>query len=430
MEQLLIFIFQLISDNKKSFFINNTLMKFLRSYNNTIFFICCLILIVGCSKKIKAPIKIISKNKTILTDDTILRVGAEQLDLYLPILKNKNIALVVNHTSLINSTHLADTLLKLNIVIKKIFSPEHGFRGEADAGETVKNSVDIKTNLPLISLYGKNKKPSQEQLNDIDIIIFDMQDVGARFYTYSSTMHYVMETCAEQKKKVIILDRPNPNGEYIDGPVLDLKYKSFVGLNPIPIIHGLTLGEMALMINGEGWLKDNVKCDLEIIKIKNYKHHQKYILPIRPSPNLPNQQSIKLYPSLCLFEGTVISVGRGTDFPFQVLGGVDSTYGNFTFTPQSNAGNKAPLNKNTKCFGLDFRNEVNTIFTLKFLIEFYQKCIDKPKFFNKYFDTLAGTDSLRKQIIEGLTEQQIKTTWQANLEKYKILRKKYLLYGE
>jgi len=405
-------------------------MKFLRSYNNTIFFICCLILIVGCSKKIKAPIKIISKNKTILTDDTILRVGAEQLDLYLPILKNKNIALVVNHTSLINSTHLADTLLKLNIVIKKIFSPEHGFRGEADAGETVKNSVDIKTNLPLISLYGKNKKPSQEQLNDIDIIIFDMQDVGARFYTYSSTMHYVMETCAEQKKKVIILDRPNPNGEYIDGPVLDLKYKSFVGLNPIPIIHGLTLGEMALMINGEGWLKDNVKCDLEIIKIKNYKHHQKYILPIRPSPNLPNQQSIKLYPSLCLFEGTVISVGRGTDFPFQVLGGVDSTYGNFTFTPQSNAGNKAPLNKNTKCFGLDFRNEVNTIFTLKFLIEFYQKCIDKPKFFNKYFDTLAGTDSLRKQIIEGLTEQQIKTTWQANLEKYKILRKKYLLYGE
>jgi len=430
MEQLLIFIFQLISDNKKSFFINNTLMKFLRSYNNTIFFICCLILIVGCSKKIKAPIKIISKNKTILTDDTILRVGAEQLDLYLPILKNKNIALVVNHTSLINSTHLADTLLKLNIVIKKIFSPEHGFRGEADAGETVKNSIDIKTNLPLISLYGKNKKPSQEQLNDIDIIIFDMQDVGARFYTYSSTMHYVMETCAEQKKKVIILDRPNPNGEYIDGPVLDLKYKSFVGLNPIPIIHGLTLGEMALMINGEGWLKDNVKCDLEIIKIKNYKHHQKYILPIRPSPNLPNQQSIKLYPSLCLFEGTVISVGRGTDFHFQVLGGVDSTYGNFTFTPQSNAGNKAPLNKNTKCFGLDFRNEVNTIFTLKFLIEFYQKCIDKPKFFNKYFDTLAGTDSLRKQIIEGLTEQQIKTTWQANLEKYKILRKKYLLYGE
>jgi len=430
MEQLLIFIFQWISVNKKSFFINNTLMKFLRSYNNTIFFICCLILIVGCSKKIKAPIKIISKNKTILTDDTILRVGAEQLDLYLPILKNKNIALVVNHTSLINSTHLADTLLKLNIVIKKIFSPEHGFRGEADAGETVKNSVDIKTNLPLISLYGKNKKPSQEQLNDIDIIIFDMQDVGARFYTYSSTMHYVMETCAEQKKKVIILDRPNPNGEYIDGPVLDLKYKSFVGLNPIPIIHGLTLGEMALMINGEGWLKDNVKCDLEIIKIKNYKHHQKYILPIRPSPNLPNQQSIKLYPSLCLFEGTVISVGRGTDFPFQVLGGVDSTYGNFTFTPQSNAGNKAPLNKNTKCFGLDFRNEVNTIFTLKFLIEFYQKCIDKPKFFNKYFDTLAGTDSLRKQIIEGLTEQQIKTTWQANLEKYKILRKKYLLYGE
>ena len=405
-------------------------MKFLRSYNNTIFFICCLILILGCSKKIKAPIKIISKNKTILTDDTILRVGAEQLDLYLPILKNKNIALVVNHTSLINSTHLADTLLKLNIVIKKIFSPEHGFRGEADAGETVKNSIDIKTNLPLISLYGKNKKPSQEQLNDIDIIIFDMQDVGARFYTYSSTMHYVMETCAEQKKKVIILDRPNPNGEYIDGPVLDLKYKSFVGLNPIPIIHGLTLGEMALMINGEGWLKDNVKCDLEIIKIKNYKHHQKYILPIRPSPNLPNQQSIKLYPSLCLFEGTVISVGRGTDFPFQVLGGVDSTYGNFTFTPQSNAGNKAPLNKNTKCFGLDFRNEVNTIFTLKFLIEFYQKCIDKPKFFNKYFDTLAGTDSLRKQIIEGLTEQQIKTTWQANLEKYKILRKKYLLYGE
>ena len=405
-------------------------MKFLRSYNNTIFFICCLILIVGCSKKIKAPIKIISKNKTILTDDTILRVGAEQLDLYLPILKNKNIALVVNHTSLINSTHLADTLLKLNIVIKKIFSPEHGFRGEADAGETVKNSIDIKTNLPLISLYGKNKKPSQEQLNDIDIIIFDMQDVGARFYTYSSTMHYVMETCAEQKKKVIILDRPNPNGEYIDGPVLDLKYKSFVGLNPIPIIHGLTLGEMALMINGEGWLKDNVKCDLEIIKIKNYKHHQKYILPVRPSPNLPNQQSIKLYPSLCLFEGTVISVGRGTDFHFQVLGGVDSTYGNFTFTPQSNAGNKAPLNKNTKCFGLDFRNEVNTIFTLKFLIEFYQKCIDKPKFFNKYFDTLAGTDSLRKQIIEGLTEQQIKTTWQANLEKYKILRKKYLLYGE
>ncbi len=401
---------------------------FLNSYKSFLFF-CCLILISGCSKKIKTQVIFTNTNKNILID-TLLRVGAEQPDFYLPALKNKRIALVVNNTSLINSTHLADSLLKLNIIVKKIFSPEHGFRGEADAGETVKNSIDIKTNLPLISLYGKNKKPTPEQLNDIDIILFDMQDVGARFYTYSSTMQYVMEACAEQKKILIILDRPNPNGEYIAGPVLDLKYKSFVGLNPIPIVHGLTLGEMALMINGEGWLKDNLKCDLEIIKIKNYNHHRKYILPVRPSPNLPNQQSIKLYPSLCLLEGTVISVGRGTDFPFQLAGGIDSTYGNFNFTPQSNAGNKAPLYKNTKCFGMDFRNEENTDFTLKYLIGFYQKCVDKPKFFNKYFDTLAGTDSLRKQIIEGLSEEQIKISWQADLEKYKILRKKYLLYEE
>ena len=391
------------------------------------FFLLFLIL-QGCGKKVKIPVK--APNAHFSIKDTNILVGADQLNDYLPLLENKKAALVVNHTSLIGKTHLADTLLKLGVEIKKIFAPEHGFRGEADAGETVRNSIDIKTNLPVISLYGKNKKPTADQLSDVDVLIFDMQDVGARFYTYSSTMQYVMEACAEQNKKLIILDRPNPNGGYVDGPMLNIKYRSFVGMNPIPVIHGLTLGELSRMVNGEGWLKENKKCNLEIIKIKNYNHSMPYILPVRPSPNLPNQQSIILYPSLCLFEGTTISVGRGTDFPFQVLGGTDSVYGVFTFVPHSNPGNKDPLFKDIKCFGIDLRNEPQIRFSIKYLINFYNLCPDKSKFFNKYFDTLAGTDSLRKQIINGISEEEIKKSWQADLEKYKEVRKKYLLYDE
>jgi uncharacterized protein YbbC (DUF1343 family) len=375
----------------------------------------------------KPPVKPITKNQ-IPEVDTFIHTGAEQIDLYLPDLQGKSVAMVVNHTSLVGKTHLVDTLLGLGVNIRKIFAPEHGFRGEADAGEKVNNGLDEKTKLPLISLYGKNKKPLPEQIADIDIVVFDIQDVGARFYTYISTMHYVMEACAENAKKVLILDRPNPNGSYADGPMLDLKYKSFVGMHPIPVVHGLTVCELANMINGEGWLANKLHCDLKVIKAKNYEHRKSYILPVRPSPNLPNQQSVLLYPSVCFFEGTKVSVARGTDFPFQAIGGTDPALGTFQFTPKSTFGAKEPMYKDKICYGLDLRTEKITGLSLTHLIEFYQKSKLQDKFFNSYFDTLAGTDMLRKQILAGMTESQIRASWQPELEKYKLLRKKYLLY--
>ncbi len=360
-----------------------------------------------------------------------IRTGAECTEAYLPLLAGKRVGLVVNHTALVGKVHLADTLKSLGIQVVKVFAPEHGFRGKADAGEHFQNQIDKPTGLPIVSLYGqKNKKPTAEQLEDVDILIFDMQDVGARFYTYISTMHYVMEACAENQKKLLVLDRPNPNGSYIDGNVREEKYKSFVGMHPIPIVHGLTVGELAMMINGEKWLENALQCPLEVIKVAHYTHDRPYSLPTKPSPNLPNDLSIQLYPSLCLFEGTTISVGRGTNFPFQVLGAPHKAYGHFSFTPQSIEGMaKSPMYQDLACYGVDLRTSgLQGKFTLEYLLDFYQKSPDKTKFFNGYFDTIAGSALLRQQIISGMTEKQIRKSWQKDLEKYKLIRKKYLLY--
>lgn len=361
-----------------------------------------------------------------------LKFGADRFDILLPLLEDKKVALVVNQTScLSDGTHLLDALLARNIRISKIFAPEHGFRGIADAGEQVKSGKDSKTGVAMVSLYGKNYKPTADQLADIDIVVFDIQDVGTRFYTYISTMHYVMEACAENGKKCIVLDRPNPN-DYIDGPVLNLKYKSFVGMHPIPVVHGLTIGELAQMINGEGWLKGKIKCELQIIPMDGWKHGQPYILPIKPSPNLPNNQSIDLYPSLCFFEATNVSVGRGTDFPFQVIGAPNRKYGTFSFTPRSTEGAKSPLNMNTICYGEDLRNhKARKEIDLSFLIGFYKKSGLGAKFFTspKFMDLLAGTNTLRLQIIRGETEDAIRKSWVKDLENYKTMRKKYLLYS-
>lgn len=372
-------------------------------------------------------------------DSTQVRVGAAQLSAYLPLLQNKKIALVVNQTSTIGKTHLVDSLMTLKVQIQKVFAPEHGFRGKADAGEHVKNSRDTKTNLPIISLYGKNKKPTAQQLSDVDLVIFDIQDVGARFYTYISTMHLVMEACAENKKQVLVLDRPNPNGDYVAGPMLDKRLKSFVGMHAIPIVHGLTIGELAMMINAEGWLKGGKSCELSVIRVQNYTHQTPYALPVKPSPNLPNDLSIKLYPSLCLFEGTQISVGRGTYSPFQMLGYPNKKFGKFRFKPKSIVGmSKYPKYQNKNCYGVDFRPKANQQlikgFSLKYLIEYYKKYQalkgQKKPFFNGYFNTLVGNFSLQQKIKNGWTAAAIVKSWQKDLKKYKALRKRYLLYTE
>ena len=361
---------------------------------------------------------------------TDVRVGADQLDIFLPLLRNKNVALVVNHTSLVGNTHLADTLKSFGISIKKVFAPEHGFRGAAADGEKINDSFDQKTGLPIVSLYGANRKPTPEQLADVDIVIFDIQDVGTRFYTYISTMHYVMEACAEQDKKLIILDRPNPNGSYIDGPIRVPELKSFVGMHPIPIVHGLTVGELARMINGEGWLENGLTCDVEIISVKNWKHDDFYSLPVKPSPNLPNDQAVRLYPSLCLFEGTVISVGRGTQTPFLVIGNPEFTDMPFQFRPIPIPGmSNEPPHKGKVCHGLDLSNvAVDQRINLTYLLDFYNKYSDKEKFFTGSFNRLAGTPELQKQIREGLNEGQIRATWQKGLEEFNTLRQKYLMY--
>lgn len=361
---------------------------------------------------------------------TTVVVGADQMDILLPKLKNKSIALVVNHTSLVGDTHLTDTLMSSGITIRKVFAPEHGFRGAAADGEKINDAVDSKTGLPIVSLYGANRKPTPERLADVDLVIFDIQDVGTRFYTYISTMHYVMEACAEQGKKMIILDRPNPNGSYIDGPIRVPELKSFVGMHPIPIVHGLTVGELAGMINGEGWLENKVKCDVEVIQLKNWTHDDFYSLPVRPSPNLPNDQSVKLYPSLCLFEGTVVSVGRGTQTPFLIIGNPAFKDMPFSFTPQPIPGmSNEPPHKGETCYGLDLSNaNVEPRITLRYLLDFYQKYPEKEKFFIGSFDRLAGTPELKEQIRKGMTEEQIKASWKTGLEAYGTMRNKYLLY--
>jgi uncharacterized protein YbbC (DUF1343 family) len=359
-----------------------------------------------------------------------LQVGAEQLDLLLPKLKNKRVALLVNHTATIGKTHLVDSLKKCGVDIKKIFSPEHGFRGDADAGEAVKDGTDAKTGLSVVSLYGKNKKPTDEQLADVDVVIFDIQDVGVRFFTYISSLHYLMEACAEQNKKLIVLDRPNPHGSYVDGPVLDPSLQSFVGMHPIPIVHGLTVGELAQMINGEGWLAGKKKSPLEIIPVKNYTRQTPYSLPIKPSPNLPNDQSIALYPSSCLFEGTVLSVGRGTPHPFEWIGHPDLKNQPFQFTPVSIVGMaKNPPHENKVCNGIDRSGEkVGKEISLKPLIQLYQQFPDKEKFFIPFFDKLAGNTILKEQIKKGMTEEEIRPTWKPGVEKFKKARKKYMIY--
>lgn len=362
-----------------------------------------------------------------------LKLGADCLDKYLPFLANKRVALVVNHTScLSDGTHLLDTLLAHKVNVIKILAPEHGFRGNIDAGQTVVNGKDVKTGLPLISIYGKNKKPTAYMLQNVDVVIFDIQDVGVRFYTYISTMHYVMEACAENDKDCIVLDRPNPH-DYIDGPLLEPRYKSFVGMHPIPILHGLTVGELAQMINGEAWLLNNVKCKLKVIPMLGWKHGQAYSLPIKPSPNLPNEQSIKLYASLCFFEATDVSVGRGTEFPFQVLGYPNSKFGSFKFTPQSTADAKFATQRGKLCYGVDLRNvHFNRGLTLEYLLAFYKKANMGAAFFTApaHMNILSGTNILKKQISEGLTESQIRKTWEKGLNDYKIKRKKYLLYED
>lgn len=360
--------------------------------------------------------------------------GAERLDEYLPLLKNKRVAIASNATSIVGEKHLIDTLFSLDVNIVKAFAPEHGFRGNHGAGEKVSNERDEKTGISIVSLYGKNKKPSAESLANVDVVIFDMQDVGARFYTYISTMHYLMEACAEYKKQLILLDRPNPNGHIIDGPVLDTNFRSFVGMHPIPVLHGLTIGELALMINGEKWLEGEEQCDIYVVKCMNYTHNTPYHLPKAPSPNLPNANSIALYPSLCFFEGTAVSVGRGTDFPFQCYGFPEYTGGNFSFTPKDIKGKVTdPPYESTLCRGqkLELTKRLE-ILELKWLLDAYSKFPEKSKFFNSpsFFDKLAGTDRLRRDILSNKTEEEIRSSWKNELDSYRKKRVKYLLYPD
>ena len=360
--------------------------------------------------------------------------GANQIELYKSIIEGKSVAVVANQTSMINQTHLVDKLLSTGINIKVIFAPEHGFRNLADAGETIENGKDSETGIPLISLYGSHLKPTAEDLKGIDVVVFDIQDVGARFYTYISTLHYIMESCAENHIKCLVLDRPNPNGYYVDGNILDTTYRSFVGMDPVPVVHGMTIGEYAGMINGEGWVRNGLKCDLTVIKCANYTHKTLYELPVKPSPNLPNQTSVYLYPSLCFFEGTAISLGRGTSYPFQVFGSPDLPDRGFSFIPESVPGAKNPPLLGVKCFGTDLRDALKRKIVprpelnLDWLINAYNDFPAKDKFFTPYFDVLAGGPVLREQIQKGMTSEQIRATWKEGLKKFAKIRGKYLLY--
>ncbi|MDR1675334.1 MAG: DUF1343 domain-containing protein [Tannerella sp.] len=363
-------------------------------------------------------------------------VGAERMDTLLLLTGGKRVGLAVNQTSILvrTNTHLLDALLAQEVEVKRIFAPEHGFRGTEDAGARVKNHLDASTGIPVVSLYGKRFKPAATELSGLDMIVFDMQDVGARFYTYISTMHYLMEACAEQEIAFVVLDRPNPN-DYVDGPVRQPGYRSFVGIHPIPLLHGLTVGELAMMINGEGWLQGGRRCRLTVVRMENWRHGDPYRLPVRPSPNLPNEQAIRLYPSLCLFEGTDISVGRGTYFPFQALGCPNPEAGDFTFTPVAIAGlDSNPVHKDRLCYGTDLRNEpFGGGLTLQFLLDFYRRLgKDSKPFFThaRWFDLLAGTKALRMQILSGYTEREIRAAWQPDLERYRETRRKYLLYPD
>jgi uncharacterized protein YbbC (DUF1343 family) len=360
--------------------------------------------------------------------------GSYQIELYRDMIEGKSVAVVANQTSMTGQTHLVDNLLSIGIDIRVIFAPEHGFRNMADAGERIENGKDPETGISLISLYGSHQKPTPDDLAGIDVVIFDIQDVGVRFYTYISTLHYILESCAENHVRCLVLDRPNPNGFYFDGNILDTAYRSFVGMDPVPVVHGMTVGEFAQMINGEGWLKNGVKCDLAVIKCKNYTHKTLYELPIKPSPNLPNQTSVYLYPSICFFEGTEISCGRGTSFPFQAFGSPDLPDRGFSFTPESVAGAKNPPHLGVKCYGTDLRDAIGMKLVpkpelrLEWVITAYNDFPQKEKFFTSYFDVLAGGPVLREQIQKGMTAKEIRATWKEGLEEFGKIREKYLLY--
>ena len=406
-------------------------------FKNTVLF--SVLLIVSCSSSGK---NIENREKRIeITSEKPtqgIKTGAENYTAYLPLLKDKKVGIVTNQTGVLNYYSLEETQVNLNIVdfllakkinLQKIFAPEHGFRGTADAGEHVVDGKDTKTGLPIISLYGDNKKPKAEQLAGLDVLVFDLQDVGARFYTYISSLHYIMEACAENNVQLIVLDRPNPNGSIVDGPVLEKEFTSFVGMHPIPLLHGMTIGEYAQMINGEKWLKNELKCKLTVIPCLNYKHDIFYSLPMKPSPNLPNDQAINLYASLCLFEGTNVSVGRGTEKQFQIYGSPFLPKSEFSFTPIPNFGAKDPLYKNLLCYGEDLTKaaKVNKL-ELKWIIKAYNETSDKTKFFNPFFTKLAGTKKLQQQIEAGTSDDDIRKSWEKGLKDFKELRKKYLIY--
>jgi uncharacterized protein YbbC (DUF1343 family) len=365
---------------------------------------------------------------------TILKTGAEQPEEYINLIHNKKVGLVVNHTSLVKEVHLIDFLREQNIEVVKIFAPEHGFRGDASAGELIEDGVDSKTGIPVVSLYGETRKPLPEHLTNLDILIFDIQDVGCRFYTYISTLHLVMEACAENDKPLLVFDRPNPNGDYVAGPILKPEFESFVGMHPIALVHGCTVGELAQMINGEKWLETENECELTVIPVSGYSHKMAWSLPVPPSPNLPNNLAVRLYPSLCFFEATSVSIGRGTDFPFQVIGGPKPELGDFSFTPRSipNAAVN-PLNEGKVCYGVDLRQlEEVPQFTLKYFLDFYHQYENEEEFLTRerWLNLLAGTDKLIQQIRQGLSEAEIVQSWQPELKEYKRMRKKYLLYPD
>lgn len=363
----------------------------------------------------------------------MIRVGAQSLLHVLTLLENKKVGIVGNQSSLVGKTHLVDTLISSKVNVVRVFSPEHGFRGDADAGEIVSNGKDTKTGLTIISLYGKNKKPKNDQLTGIDIMIFDIQDVGVRFYTYISTLHYVMQACAENNIELIVLDRPNPNGHYVDGPVLDTAFKSFVGMHPIPVVHGMTIGEYAQMINGESWLGENITCKLIVVPCEGYSRIMHYSLPVPPSPNLRSDLSIQLYPSLCLLEATTVSIGRGTDFPFEVYGHPDFPNTDFSFTPKAGFGSKDPKHEAKQCNGyhlIEKKYQRMEQFDLSFLIQannllMGKTFVDRADFFN----LLAGNDILIQQLKNGLSEEEIRSSWEPKLSEFKEMRKKYLIYN-
>ena len=387
----------------------------------TFFLAPALFLVLGCNSQ---PVP--AQNIT---------VGAEQTEKYLPLLEGKKVGLVGNQSSLVGTTHLLDTLIRCDISVAAIFCPEHGFRGQAEAGARINDGTDPQTGIPIISLFGANKKPQPKQLKGIDIVVFDIQDVGARFYTYISTLHYVMEACAENGVPLLVLDRPNPNGFYVDGPVLDTAYRSFVGMHPVPVVHGMTIGEYSQMINGEKWLKNGVQCQLSVIKMLNYTHDSLYHLPVAPSPNLQTDNAILLYPSLCCFEGTTVSVGRGTPTPFEIIGSPTYSDKSFSFVPKPIKGvSNNPLHNGKTCYGIDLQKagaEIvkNKQLNLGYLLTMYRKS-DKNTFFlkNNFFDKLMGNSELRKQVKQGLTEKQIRQSWEPALSEYKTMREKYLLY--